>query len=579
MGVAPLFNPLRIEYEWTGCFQYDRQNPGHAWTFSEPPEWKRLTLKANIPGGLSITTPVSLKEHANRYSNAGLRSNIRRMAKSISGQGIPPTAWGLLKWLAELSTEANVGRGLSMVLNSLVRQSTTKHFDLLSSFVGAHITVEVRELGAHVPCWFYLHASPFEDLDEYLVCFPELFLRKEALGWVLTNDAKKTTGQLLHLRCKHRFEVLEMGQGDKRLKVILKDTAVITNYIKGVVCGCIPVPGKCPRDENRGEPDGVNSPEVVVSSPIVGTALASLSRIWQDPYAKTVLISSPAGSGKEVFANSIPPGNGRPQDKVVALSMASGDHRGLERQLYGFARADGSIQKGLIALASGAALFLDEVHQPEGQKASATRASLLRTLEAGKYFPLESTQEQEVANVLWVMATSKTLNELRRFKPNDFWTRMTHALRIPHPLDLPATPARNATVKRIVSDFFRLFWWDLCDKQYQLDPLTDPSRLPSRAVPAYWQQRTMLDLIVDKDGVPRSRGYAHHFSTCFLKEVRRRHSRPCNFSARGIRNMVSRLFAIGWSGVAQGQEPWADEEAFARDVSLIFRELRNVALL
>ncbi len=179
----------------------------------------------------------------------------------------------------------------------------------------------------------------------------------------------------MHVRCKHHYEVIRIEQNDKKISVIIRDEAVITEYPKGAICGCIPVPGKCPRKERRKEPEGVNSPEVVVTSPVVGEALEQLSRIWQDPYAKSVLISSPPGSGKEVFASSIPVGNGRPADKVFSLSMASDDQKGLERQLYGFAHPDGSVQEGLIAKASDAALFLDEVHQPEKDKTSTARAS------------------------------------------------------------------------------------------------------------------------------------------------------------------------------------------------------------
>lgn len=586
-SIAPIFDPLRIEYSWEGAFEYDRRNEGHIWTLAAKPRWRRIHLKVTGGGHRAQGDGLQLSDSARRYTDA-IRDELLTKANSVSHADAGTSEWQLLNWLRNRRTrrpqDKRVGRGLSLVLNALVRQSTLKPFDILSSFVRDDVTVEVRELGNHIPCWFYVHLPfPFCDLDEYLICFPELFLNRNGR---IRRAVEEFFHRLLHVRCKHHYEVLRVEQDDDKIRVTLRDKAVITEYVKAAVCGCIAVPGQCPRKEKRSEPEGINSPEVVVTTPVVRNALVQLSRVWQDPYAKSVLISSPPGSGKEVFANSIPVGNGRPPDKVFALSMASDDQRGIERQLYGFGRADGSVQDGLIAMASGAALFLDEVHQPEKDKTSAARASLLRTLEAGTYFPLESLQRRDVQNVLWVLATSKTLEQLAEFKPVDFWTRMTHAMRIPHPLDLDAPESdrrpeadKPELMARVVADFFRSFWWDLCDKQYEIDPSGNPNSLRTDVIPAYWRQRSMLRVIVDEDGKPVTGERVRLFASGFLENLRQRRMRPHEFSVRGIRNMVMRLFAIAWSNVAQGREPWDSDEAFENDVKKIFTEIQNVARL
>ena len=326
---------------------------GHAWHFSDAHRWRRISLDVKHSGPIIVPKPdkiLKLTESAAHY-NANLKSSFLRIAARVSGKSLQSGEWQLVDWLAGINNNNNnkkVGRGLSLVLNALVRQSTTKPFELISTFVEKNTTVEVRELGTNVPCWFYLSGTPFEDLDEYLVCFPELFLKREARSWVLTNDVAETLKRLMHVRCKHHYEVVRLEQDEKKIKITLRDEAVIAGYDKGAVCGCIPVPGQCPRKEKRREPEGVNSPEVVISSAIVGKALEELSRVWQDPYAKSVLISSPPGSGKEVFASSIPVGNGRSHGKFPTLSMASDNQKGLERALYGFARSDGSIEDGLL---------------------------------------------------------------------------------------------------------------------------------------------------------------------------------------------------------------------------------------
>lgn len=579
----PLFNPLHIEYSWEGCFEYDRLNDGHYWKFCSAELWKRvhLEVKRGCETIIKIKTkkPLSLTQSAKRYKNQ-IQKDFLKSAEKISGKKIENNKWQLVKWLNDTDQiNLNVGSGLSLVLNALVGQSTTKPFDLLSTFVGEHITVNVRDLGAHVPCWFYIRAVPFADLDEYLVCFPELFLETSGEGKdSLHSGVAAVLKSLMHVRCKHHYEVIRIEQNDKKIKIIVRDNAVISEYTKGAICGCIPVPGQRPKNERK-EPEGVNAPEVLATSPVVGDALEALSRVWQDPYAKSVLISSPPGSGKEVFANSIPVGNGRPADKIISLSMASDDQKGLERQLYGFAHPDGSIQDGLIAKASDAALFLDEVHQPEKEKTSAARASLLRTLEAGTYFPQESVTERSVKNVLWVMATSKTPVELKDFKPIDFWTRMTHSQVIPHPLHFHENLKEGHTHLQVVADFFRLFWWNLCDTQYQIDPTSNFNDLKINFIPAYWQQRAMLAVIVAKDGNRVDQGKDWVFASLFMSFLKGKEKEPHLFSIRGIRNVVSRLFAIAWSNVAQGRDPWEKLEFFKKNVKSILDEIYPVAIL
>jgi len=184
----------------------------------------------------------------------------------------------------------------------------------------------------------------------------------------------------------------------------------VCDYPRGRICGTIPIPGKGSKEKHK-EPTGVNTPEVVVVSPVAAEALDELSRIWQDPFAKSVLISAPPGSGKEVFAHSIPYGNNRPTENLQTLSLATDDQQGLLRQLYGKEREDGSIEEGLIAKAAKSMLFLDELHQPKNIGDSTIRASLLRPLESDEFFPVESNRRQKVNDVLFVMATSKTLED------------------------------------------------------------------------------------------------------------------------------------------------------------------------
>jgi len=585
-NICSLLRPLRIEYEWSGCFVYNLVKKGHTWLFDKKTNWKRLEFKyynVSEPDAKwkEITSEFDLIKLFKYYDNN--LKGIQKKAEAISNEKLPEGEWQFADWFRDEKNEAySVGRGLSIVLNALVQQATLKPFELLASFVGSHITVEVRGLGEHTPCWFYLKSPPFGDLDEYLVCFPELFLeikKNSANTWILKSNIDETLKRLLYLRVKHHYQVVNFQRSDEEISVTLRDKASIVEYSKGAKCYCIPVPGKCPHEKEREEPQGVNSPEVIVSSPVVSKALADLSRIWQNPKAKSVLISSPPGSGKETLAKSISYGNGRPPNNVRMISLASEDQNGLQRQLYGFKRSDGSIEDGLIAHAADSVVFLDEIHQPEKEKTSSTRASLLRVLESEKYLPMYSLDERDVDNVMFVMATSKKVEELEEFRPVDFWTRVEHVIEIPHPLDLRyRNEKKRKIIERIVADFFRHFWWDLCDKQYKINPLEDPNKLPQNKMTEYWQQRSMLSVILDNDAEEKGNSVPKRFAEVLMEQLKTHNLQPNKFSIRGIRNMVTRVFAIAWAEVAQGQEPWPGDKR-GDDIRRIFAEIQNVARL
>jgi transcriptional regulator with AAA-type ATPase domain len=208
------------------------------------------------------------------------------------------------------------------------------------------------------------------------------------------------------MRILHRYHVIDFPTKrlSRNITIKLRDDVEMVEYLKGRICGCIPIPGAGvdrKSEDWRTEPEHVNSPEVVVASPAVSDALVRLSRVWQDPFAKSVLLASPPGSGKEQYAKSIPFGNGRRTENPQTLSLANCDQNEVQRRLFGYTRSDGSICKGLIELSQGSALFLDEVHQPGPTREQGTaRAALLRPLENDEYFPVGCDELQRVKNVL-----------------------------------------------------------------------------------------------------------------------------------------------------------------------------------
>lgn len=577
--IPAILTPLNVEHEWEGCFVFNRCEKGHCWKFGDRDIWKRVAFKAQ-KGNKKIKCKEKkpLTSLVKKYKE--LKNKLKTEYPSML---FSETDSGYIKWLLNPDDRCGeVNGGLSLVLNALVRQSTIKPFYLLFTMVEEHAMVEVRNLGQNIPSWFYYTPSPSQIFDESLVCYPELFCpvfegevdkTKENKNKFNKDDICSILNAHKSFRVKHSYEVRSINITNDELKIVLRDRVQTVEYIKGAICNCIPVPGKVP-ENSKTEPKGVNSPEVIISSPVVTNTLDRLSRIWQDPHVKSVLISSPPGSGKEVFASSIPFGNGRPIANLQFISVASEDQNSLEKQLYGFEKVDGSVSEGLISKAAGSAIFLDEIHQPEACKdKSSLRSSLLRTLEADAYYPILSVNQKKVNNVLFIMATSKTIEDLANYKPSDFWTRMTYSLQIPHPLDFELDG-----MEKVVADFFRLFWWNLCEKQYGIDPLEDPNNHGTHLISEYWQLYAMMSLLFP-DNLPTQSGKPEIFASTFLEQLRIKGRAPHKYSIRGIRNLVSQLFSIAWSDTAQGKEPWDNSETFRTMVIKLFNESLKVAEL
>ena len=385
----------------------------------------------------------------------------------------------LLRWLANTRTAdpPSVDAALSIALNNVCRAASVSSFKVVATYVYSHLTVELIGLAPGQPRWFYDRLpSRAEVVRQLGPSFPRLF------GLEGRTDLREAKEIVSAFRLLQEFDVHDYGwrvsAGEESFTIGVSAKMTLVPYAKGRVCWSIPIPGK-PKDTKGSVPQVVTGPEVVIRSPIVAQTLVHLSEIWQDRFVKSVLISAPPGSGKEDFAHSLGFGSGRPTANMSAISLPASSQEALERQLFGFRGGDGSFTEGLISKAANSVLFLDEVHHPEDS--AGIRASLLRPLEADEYLPVASSQPESVRNVLFVMATSRRLQPgrggsgkpLAQIPPKDFWTRMTYALQIDHPLDYTAN--RAAPYPSVLACFFKFFWWNRTSSFYGVDPSSPPT--------------------------------------------------------------------------------------------------------
>lgn len=95
----------------------------------------------------------------------------------------------------------------------------------------------------------------------------------------------------------------------------------------------------------------------------VSSAISQLRQLVDKvaPAGSRVLISGPAGSGKEVVARLIHTHSRRSANAFVAVNCASMDPAHIESELFGVENVDGQRKIGLLELAHNGTLFLDEV--------------------------------------------------------------------------------------------------------------------------------------------------------------------------------------------------------------------------
>ena len=220
---------------------------------------------------------------------------------------------------------------------------------------------------------------------------------------------------------------------------------------------------------------GARRRELIGSSAIITEARRLLERVA--PLSTPVLITGPAGSGKEVAARHIHHHSGRGAAPFVAIQCGAIPEDMFEFELFGhtagaFTRAR-SGREGLLASASGGTVFLDDV----SELAPNAQTALLRVLEDGVIRPV-GTERNVQLDLRFVIASTEALDEAVR--EGRFRENLLFRLNV---VEIEMPPLRDRGTD--VLDLAELFQTEI-SAALNLPPLDMPSAVRSAMLRHDW---------------------------------------------------------------------------------------------
>ena len=186
------------------------------------------------------------------------------------------------------------------------------------------------------------------------------------------------------------------------------------------------------------------------------------------PFDAPVLIEGETGTGKEIAARAIHYKGARREGPFVPVNCGALPDQLIENELFGHHRGaftdarEG--QQGLLALARGGTVFLDEVDTltPKGQ------VTLLRFLQDQKFRPLGGGREQQ-ADVRIVAASNRSLD--RQVERGEFRLDLLYRLKLMH-LRLPPLRERQGDIALLAEHFISVGSARFGKPVRSLDPTT-----------------------------------------------------------------------------------------------------------
>ena len=184
--------------------------------------------------------------------------------------------------------------------------------------------------------------------------------------------------------------------------------------------------------------------EFTGNSAAINTVRATLKRVSNT--GSRLLITGPAGSGKEVAARLLHSWSPRAGNAFVSVNSARITPERFEQELFGEELDGNLVRPGLLEMADGGTLYFDEV----AEMPLSTQARILRVLTEQAFVRVGGVRQVRV-DVRVVSSTSKNLEkeiDERRFR-EDLFYRLNVV-----PVAIPGLAERREDIPTLVDYFF-----------------------------------------------------------------------------------------------------------------------------
>ncbi len=162
-----------------------------------------------------------------------------------------------------------------------------------------------------------------------------------------------------------------------------------------------------------------------------------------------VMLTGPAGSGKEIAARYIHANSGRAKGPFVSVNSASVEPDRMEEVLFGREGSDRGVEKGLLEEANGGVIYFDEVaDMPLG-----TQSKILRVLVDQQFQRVGGTDKVQV-DLRVISSTNRDL-ELE-IETGNFRQELYHRLNVV-PIHVPGLEERREDIPVLAEHFMAFF--------------------------------------------------------------------------------------------------------------------------
>ncbi len=186
------------------------------------------------------------------------------------------------------------------------------------------------------------------------------------------------------------------------------------------------------------------SDEFTGNSPLINQVRATLKRVANT--GSRLLITGPAGAGKEVAARLLHSWSNRANKAFVSVNSARITPERFEAELFGEESDGNLVRAGLLETADGGTLYFDEV----AEMPSSTQARILRVLTDQAFVRVGGNRQIRV-DVRVVSSTSRNLEEeivAGRFR-EDLYYRLNVV-----PISVPPLAERRDDIPALAAHFF-----------------------------------------------------------------------------------------------------------------------------